>query len=77
VIDRRRFLVSTVRVVATATALAPSSASLATPQTAAKTSTYAPTFFSSVGWRFVIGAIGRLIPSAGEGPGGVETGVPE
>ncbi len=72
-VDRRRFLLSTVRAVAVAAVLAPAT----TAQTAIKPSTYTPTFFSSVEWRFLFAAIERLIPSGGEGPGGIETGVPE
>jgi len=40
-------------------------------------SDYVPTFFNAVEWRFMNAAVGRLIPSDGPGPGGVETGVPE
>jgi gluconate 2-dehydrogenase gamma chain len=36
-----------------------------------------PTFFNPVEWRFINAAVGRLIPSDGPGPGGLETGVPE
>jgi gluconate 2-dehydrogenase gamma chain len=38
---------------------------------------YAPTFFSSVEWSFIKAAVGRLIPSDGAGPGGIEVGIPE
>ncbi|SDT45451.1 gluconate 2-dehydrogenase subunit 3 family protein [Bradyrhizobium canariense] len=38
---------------------------------------YAPTFFSADEWAFVRAAVGRLIPSEGPGPGGIEAGVPE
>lgn len=72
-VDRRRFLLSTVRAVAAATALAPAT----TVHTATKPGAYTPTFFSSVEWRFLLAAVERLIPSGGEGPGGIETGVPE
>jgi gluconate 2-dehydrogenase gamma chain len=44
---------------------------------AASAASYAPTFFTSVEWAFVKAAVGRLIPSEGAGPGGIETGVPE
>src|SRR5580698_1969195 len=46
-------------------------------QTATTASEYAPTFFTTVEWRFLNAAVGRLIPSDGPGPGGLETGVPE
>jgi gluconate 2-dehydrogenase gamma chain len=38
---------------------------------------YEPTFFNPVEWSFINAAVGRLIPSDGPGPGGLETGVPE
>src|ERR1700728_133107 len=38
---------------------------------------YVPTYFNSVEWSFINAAVGRLIPSDGPGPGGLETGVPE
>jgi gluconate 2-dehydrogenase gamma chain len=40
-------------------------------------SNYAPTYFNAAEWAFVNAAVGRLIPSEGPGPGGVDTGVPE
>src|ERR1700730_13318049 len=40
-------------------------------------SSYAPTFFNNAEWTFINAAVGRLIPSAGVGPGGVDAGVPE
>ena len=38
---------------------------------------FAPSFFSREEWRFINAAVARLIPSDGNGPGGIETGVPE
>ena len=38
---------------------------------------YAPTFFTASEWAFVNAAVDRLIPSGDDGPGGVESGVPE
>jgi gluconate 2-dehydrogenase gamma chain len=38
---------------------------------------YAPTFFTASEWAFINAAVDRLIPSGGDGPGGVESGVPE
>jgi gluconate 2-dehydrogenase gamma chain len=38
---------------------------------------FTPAFFSSDEWRFLNAAVARLIPADGNGPGGVETGVPE
>jgi gluconate 2-dehydrogenase gamma chain len=46
-------------------------------QTATTAVDYAPTFFTAVEWNFINAAVGRLIPSDGPGPGGLETGVPE
>src|SRR3984957_6370852 len=40
-------------------------------------SSYAPTYFNSAEWVFINAAVGRLIPSEGAGPGGVDAGVPE
>ena len=49
----------------------------AAADTATTAREYAPTFFNAVEWRFINAAVGRLIPSDGPGPGGLETGVPE
>ena len=38
---------------------------------------FAPSFFSPDEWRFINAAVARLIPGDGNGPGGIETGVPE
>jgi gluconate 2-dehydrogenase gamma chain len=38
---------------------------------------FAPTFFTASEWAFINAAVDRLIPSGGDGPGGVESGVPE
>jgi hypothetical protein len=38
---------------------------------------YAPIFFTASEWDFINSAVDRLIPSGGDGPGGVEAGVPE
>src|ERR1700675_1971832 len=38
---------------------------------------YVPAFFSPAEWRFINAAVGRIIPSDGPGPGGLDTGVPE
>ncbi|MGA2553064.1 MAG: gluconate 2-dehydrogenase subunit 3 family protein [Burkholderiaceae bacterium] len=71
--DRRRFLLSAVPAVAATKAIAPA----AVAETVEKPRAYVPTFFSSAEWRFLNAAVGRLIPSDGAGPGGLETGVPE
>jgi len=41
------------------------------------TANYAPSFFGVAEWSFMQAAVGRLIPSEGAGPGGIEAGVPE
>ena len=46
-------------------------------QTVKAAAAYVPTFFNSAEWSFINAAVGRLIPSDGPGPGGLETGVPE
>lgn len=38
---------------------------------------YTPTYFTAAEWAFIGAAVDRLIPHDGDGPGGVETGVPE
>jgi gluconate 2-dehydrogenase gamma chain len=38
---------------------------------------YSPTYFPAAEWAFINAAVGRLIPSGGPGPGGLEAGVPE
>jgi gluconate 2-dehydrogenase gamma chain len=42
-----------------------------------KRDSYAPTFFAASEWAFINAAVDRLIPSAGDGPGGIASGVPE
>src|SRR6202522_2644654 len=64
-LDRRQFLLGVVP-----------AATLGTLGVAA-CSNYAPTYFNSAEWAFINAAVGRLIPSEGAGPGGVEAGVPE
>jgi len=38
---------------------------------------YAPAYFTGAEWAFVHAAVDRLIPADGNGPGGVDAGVPE
>jgi gluconate 2-dehydrogenase gamma chain len=42
-----------------------------------KSADFVPSFFSPDEWRFINAAVARLIPDDGNGPGGIETGVPE
>ena len=74
-LDRRRLLLGA-GPVAAAVAVA-GLAARATVAEAASAASYAPTFFTSVEWSFVTAAVGRLIPSEGAGPGGIEAGIPE
>jgi gluconate 2-dehydrogenase gamma chain len=49
-----------------------------TPGSAPKAAVrYHPTYFTDPEWAFVNAAVDRLIPTGGQGPGGVEAGVPE
>jgi len=49
-----------------------------TPKAAApEPANYSPAFFGTTEWAFLQAAVGRLIPSEGAGPGGVDLGVPE
>jgi gluconate 2-dehydrogenase gamma chain len=38
---------------------------------------YRPSYFTDAEWAFINAAVGRLIPHDGNGPGGVDAGVPE
>jgi gluconate 2-dehydrogenase gamma chain len=73
-VDRRRFLVNAVPT-AVVTVAAATSMRLASGSDVPRA--YTPTFFSTVEWAFVVAAVNCLIPAGGEGPGGVEIGVPE
>ena len=73
-LDRRRFLLGVVPAVTVGT-LDVTSCSNKIP--AATPSSYAPTYFNNAEWTFINAAVGRLIPSEGAGPGGVDAGVPE
>src|SRR5271168_3484761 len=72
--DRRRFLLGVVPAATLGTLGA--SACSKSSRTAASSS-YAPTYFTTAEWAFINAAVGRLIPSGGAGPGGVDAGVPE
>jgi gluconate 2-dehydrogenase gamma chain len=73
----RRDLIRGATPTATLMILGAASTDSATAQTATTAGNYVPTFFNAVEWRFINAAVGRLIPSDGSGPGGLETGVPE
>jgi gluconate 2-dehydrogenase gamma chain len=74
-LDRRRFLfLGTVPAITLGTLGLPACSD--NSRTSAS-SRYAPTYFSNAEWAFINAAVGRLIPSEGAGPGGVDAGVPE
>jgi gluconate 2-dehydrogenase gamma chain len=73
-LDRRQFLLGVVPAAALGT-LGVSACSNHEPTSTP--SSYAPTYFNSDEWAFINAAVGRLIPSEGAGPGGVDAGVPE
>jgi gluconate 2-dehydrogenase gamma chain len=73
-LDRRRFLLGLVPAVTVGT-LGVTSCSHKT--STATPSSYAPTYCNNAEWTFINAAVGRLIPSEGAGPGGVDAGVPE
>jgi gluconate 2-dehydrogenase gamma chain len=85
--SRRQFLRSSVALVpiaslagcdshsSSASAGGASAASAAAAPTEARD--YKPTFFDAKEWAFVQAAVDRLIPADAEGPGALETGVPE
>jgi gluconate 2-dehydrogenase gamma chain len=73
-LGRRRFLLGVVPAVTLGTLGMPGCSDNA--RTSASSS-YAPTYFNNAEWAFIHAAIGRLIPSDGAGPGGLEAGVPE
>jgi gluconate 2-dehydrogenase gamma chain len=71
-LDRRKLLLGFVP------AAAFSSASNVASAAAEKQSAeFSPSYFSEEEWRFINAAVARLIPSDGDGPGAIETGVPE
>ena len=72
--DRRQFLLGVVPAATLGTlGVAGCSNNGPTPTS----SSHAPTYFNSAEWAFINAAVGRLIPSDGAGPGGVDAGVPE
>ena len=75
-LDRRQFLLGVVPA-ATIGTLGVAACSNNGPTSTSFSSNYAPTYFSAAEWAFINAAVGRLIPSEGAGPGGVEAGVPE
>lgn len=85
--SRRRFLRTSVALVPIASVagcdLRSSSPSATTAGNApaasagAERAPYKPTFFDAKEWAFVQAAVDRLIPADAEGPGALESGVPE
>lgn len=74
--DRRQLLLGAGPAAAATIAVAGLAASAGAAE-ATPAGSYAPTFFTSVEWSFIRAAVGRLIPSEGAGPGGIEAGIPE
>jgi|ERR1700733_3844590 gluconate 2-dehydrogenase gamma chain len=76
-LNRRQFLSGTS---AAATVAAATQVVLGTARggdaPAAAEADYSPTFFTKAEWAFINAAVGRLIPSDSNGPGGVDAGVP-
>jgi len=58
-------------------AILPATATSVAAASETRTADFAPSFFSPDEWRFINAAVARLIPSDSNGPGGIETGVPE
>jgi gluconate 2-dehydrogenase gamma chain len=72
-LNRRKLILA----LAPAALLPTASATSQAPVNGTKNTDFVPSFFSPDEWRFINAAVARLIPSDGNGPGGVETGVPE
>src|ERR1700728_3780323 len=72
-LNRRKLLLG----LAPAAILPSASATSLAAASETKNADFAPSFFSPDEWRFVNAAVARLIPSDGDGPGAIETGVPE
>ena len=73
-LGRRQFLLGVVPAATLSTLNLPG---CSTTEKSPHVSSYAPTYFTAAEWAFINAAVGRLIPSDGEGPGGIEAGVPE
>ena len=73
-LDRRRFLRG---VVPAATLVTLGVSACSSNGRTSSSSSYAPTYFNAAEWAFINAAVGRLIPSEGAGPGGLDAGVPE
>jgi gluconate 2-dehydrogenase gamma chain len=72
-LNRRKLILA----LAPAAILPAASATSRAAESQTKSADFVPSFFSSDEWRFINAAVARLIPGDGQGPGGVETGVPE
>jgi gluconate 2-dehydrogenase gamma chain len=73
-LDRRQFLRG---VVPAATLVTLGASGCSSNRRTSTSSNYAPTYFNTAEWTFINSAVGRLIPSEGAGPGGLDAGVPE
>src|SRR5580698_8990604 len=72
-LNRRRLILALAPAALLPTASATSLAAVSETRNA----DFVPSFFSPDEWRFINAAVSRLIPGEGDGPGGIETGVPE
>lgn len=73
---RRRDFLRGAAGAALASALAPASSSASGQGAGNGPAAHAPGYFTAAEWAFVNAAVDRLIPADGNGPGGVEAGVP-
>lgn len=73
---RRRDFLRGAAGVALVSAFAPAMAPARTPGSAAAGASHVPGYFTPAEWAFVNAAVDRLIPADGNGPGGVDAGVP-
>lgn len=71
-VSRRAFLTST-----TAAAAVVVTGAFPGTSSAVEARVYNPSYFTQAEWSFLVAAIDRLIPEDDQGPGGVESGVPE
>jgi gluconate 2-dehydrogenase gamma chain len=79
-LDRRQFLLGVVPAATLGTLGIPgcsNNGGTSSSPSDAPSSSYAPTYFNAAEWAFINAAVGRLIPSEGAGPGGLDAGVPE
>lgn len=74
--SRRGFIKGSMMMISAVTVSGGVSLTATAAEPATNLDDYQPTFFDADEWRFILAACDRLIPSAGEGPGALETNVP-